>query len=145
MQGNLKKAPKLTYKALHPGNNKQDVNLALAIFHKTTVAACKSYLLERHDMSSFLTLVNKWWTIANAKKRFVPNALGNAITAGDGKMDFLQGFAGCLEKWSLNGSSAFALTKQTSSALVQTLYAQCSLVKALLVDGFDYETWKIAE
>ena len=31
---------------------------------------------ERQDMSSFLTLVNKWWTIENAKKRFVPNALG---------------------------------------------------------------------
>ena len=39
-------------------------------------------------MSSFLTLVNKWWTIGNAKKRFVPNALGNAITAGNGKMNF---------------------------------------------------------
>ena len=42
---------------------------------------------ERQDMSSFLTLVNKWWIIANAKKRFVPNALG---TAGKGKMDFFK-------------------------------------------------------
>ena len=43
LKGNLRKAPKLTYKALHPGNNEQNVNLALAIFHDTTVAACKSY------------------------------------------------------------------------------------------------------
>ena len=119
---------------MHLGNNKQDANLPLAIFHETTIAPCKSYLLERQDTSSLLTLVNNWWTIANAKKRFVPNA----ITAGDGKMDFLQGFAEWLEEWSLNGSSTFALTKQTSSALVQTLHAQCSLVKELLVDGFDY-------
>ena len=59
LQGNLEKSSKLTYKALHPGNNRQDVNLALAMFDKTTVAVCKSYLHERQDMSSFLTLVNK--------------------------------------------------------------------------------------
>ena len=53
LQGNLKKAPKLTYKALHLGNNKQDVNLPLAIFHDTTIAPCKSYLPERQDTSSF--------------------------------------------------------------------------------------------
>ena len=35
LQGNFKKALKLTYKALHPSNNKQDVNLALSIFHET--------------------------------------------------------------------------------------------------------------
>ena len=52
--------------------------------------------------------------------------------AGNGKMDFFQGFDGWLEEWFLSGSSAFALTKQTSSALVQALHAQCSLVKELL-------------
>ena len=79
MQGNLKKAPKLTYKALHPANNKQDVNLALAIFHETTVAACKSYLPERQDMPSCVTFVNKWWMIANAKKRSASNVLGQGL------------------------------------------------------------------
>ena len=117
MQGNLKKVPKLIYKSLHSGSNKQNVNLALAIFHKTTIAACKSYLPKRQDMSSFLTLVNKWLTTANAKKRFVPNALGNAMTTGNGKIDFFRGFAEWKEEWSLNGFSAFALTKQTYSAL----------------------------
>ena len=84
---------------------------------------------EKQDMSSFLTLVNEWWTIANAKKRFVPNALGNAITTGNGKIDFFQGFSRWLEKWSLNNSAAFESTKQTCRALVQALHAQCSLVK----------------
>ena len=37
------KAPKLTYEVLHPGHNKQNVNLALAIFHDTTIDAIKSY------------------------------------------------------------------------------------------------------
>ena len=54
--GNFKKAPKLTFKSLHLGNNNQDVNLALAIFHETTVAAYKSYVPERQDMSSFSLL-----------------------------------------------------------------------------------------
>lgn len=37
LKGNLRKAPKLTYKALHPGNNKQNVNLALAFFHDSSL------------------------------------------------------------------------------------------------------------
>ena len=32
---NLKKAPKLSQKTLHPGNNKQSVSLALNIFHES--------------------------------------------------------------------------------------------------------------
>ena len=43
LKANLRKAPKLTYEDLHPGHNKQNVNLALAIFYDTTIAAIKSY------------------------------------------------------------------------------------------------------
>ena len=43
LKANLRKATKLTYEVLHPGHNKQNVNLALAIFHDTTIAAIKSY------------------------------------------------------------------------------------------------------
>ena len=37
LAGNLRKAPKLSYQALHPGNNKQSVPLVL--FQETTIAA----------------------------------------------------------------------------------------------------------
>ena len=37
LEANLKKAHKLSYSALHPGNNKQSVPLALTIFHDTTL------------------------------------------------------------------------------------------------------------
>ena len=50
---NLCKAPKLTYEVLHPGHNKQNVNLALAIFHDTTIAAIKSYFPSRQDVAGF--------------------------------------------------------------------------------------------
>ena len=38
---NLRKAPKLTTKALHPGNSKQNVPNVLAIFNETKIAAAK--------------------------------------------------------------------------------------------------------
>ena len=46
LQSNLRKAYKLTYQAVHPANNKQDVPLALAIFDETTSTAIKSYFPE---------------------------------------------------------------------------------------------------
>ena len=47
LQANLRKAPKLTYETLHPGNKKQNVQLALNIFHETTTAAISSYFPEK--------------------------------------------------------------------------------------------------
>ena len=35
IEGNLMKSQKLSYKSLHPQNNKQDVQLAIAIFDET--------------------------------------------------------------------------------------------------------------
>ena len=55
----------LTFKALHPSDNKQNVNLAVAIFHETTIAACEGYFPDRADISNFLRLISCWWTIAN--------------------------------------------------------------------------------
>ena len=43
----LKKAPKLTYLATHPGNKKQNVALALTVFDDTNSAAIKRYCLNR--------------------------------------------------------------------------------------------------
>ena len=56
--GNLRKAHKLSYHALHPGNNKQNVNLALSIFDETTIAVSTCYLPGRPDISNFLKLIH---------------------------------------------------------------------------------------
>ena len=58
LQSNLRKAYKLTYQAVHPGNNKQDVSLALAIFDETTSTAIKSYFPERLDAANFLSCLH---------------------------------------------------------------------------------------
>ena len=54
----MRKAPKLSYQALHPGNNKQNVPLALALFHDTTRAAVKSYYPNREVVSGFLNVIH---------------------------------------------------------------------------------------
>ena len=56
LPGNLRKAYKLTYKSLDPGDNKQNVSLALSIFDATTSAAIESYYPDRYDASEFLKL-----------------------------------------------------------------------------------------
>ncbi len=63
LKANLRKAPKLTYSSLHPGNKKQSVPLALSIFHESTVAACRDYFPDRKDMSSFLDVIHTWCII----------------------------------------------------------------------------------
>ena len=86
---NLRKAPKLSFESLHPGHNKQNVNLALAIFHESTIAGCKAYLPDRTDMAAFLSLINTWWTIVNSNQRYHPHPTGNTIVANDKKIKFL--------------------------------------------------------
>ena len=66
LKGNLRKAPKLSYQALHPGNNKQNVLLALAIFHDTTIAAAKGYYPNRENVSGFLNVIHTWWIICSS-------------------------------------------------------------------------------
>ena len=107
LPGNSRKANKLTYRAMHPGNNKQSVNLALSIFHESTNAASKSYFPERKDISGFLSLI-----------RFCSYQLGNAVIDEDGKTDFFLSFAEGLNNWS--ESPAFCLTPHTSDALIRT-------------------------
>ena len=97
LQSNLKKAHKLSYQVLHPGNKKQSVPLALAIFHETTTAAFESYVPEREDASKFLKMIDTWWLICNSKEMSHPNPLGNAVRVGDGKTDFLEALADWLE------------------------------------------------
>ena len=136
LKGNLRKAPKLTYQALHPGNNKQNVPLALALFHDTTIAAAESYFPDRQDLARFLSLVNIWWNIANSKVKFSPNPLSSAIVFGDKKTEFYREFANWIDKWSI--SPSFTLTKQTASALSSTLRAQSLLISELLDCGYEY-------
>ena len=131
----MNKAPKLSYEALHPGNNKQSVPIALAIIHETNIAAARSYFPTRSDLFGFLNLINIWWTISNSKQRYTPNVLRNAIIFGDKKTDFYRIFANWIELWC--ASPSFKLTCQIKSALVTPLKAQADLIDELINDRYE--------
>ena len=99
LEGNLKKAFKLSYNALHPGDNKQSLPLALGIFHASTSAAIRSYYPQREDAASFLNFIDTWWVIVNCKQKYNSNnRLGNAAILGDQKPEFLRAFADWIEE-----------------------------------------------
>ena len=123
-----RKAPKLSYQALHSGNNKQNVALTLAFFHDTTIAAAK-VIIQIEKMFLDFKLIHTWWTICNSKQRYSANPLGNVIVSNDNKTNLSQ-------EWST--SPYFTLTPKTSSALINTLRSQAMLIDELLNDGYDY-------
>ena len=135
---NLRKAPKVSYKTLHPGDNKQNVQLALNIFHESTSAAIASYFPENKSASAFLNLINIWWKIANAKLRYNSNfRLGDAAVPGDRKPQFLRKFADWIQEWEANKNTQ-CLSSQTASALVTTLRFTASLIEDLFQEGYTF-------
>ena len=75
---NLRKSPKLSFLALHPGNNTQNVTLAL----EATMTPAQSYFPNWRDVASFLEIFNTLWIISNSKQRFSPNILRNVVING---------------------------------------------------------------
>ena len=127
----------ITYRALHPGNKKQDVNLALSIFRESTSASIRRYLPKREDAASFLNLINVWWTISNSKSKFNnQNYLGNAAVRGDGKIEFLQKMADWIEEWC--ECPHYTLTPQTAAAMIKTLRGTAALLNDLFDEGYEY-------
>ena len=125
LPGNLRKAPKINAKTLHPGNNKQSVPLALNIFHETTISAIKSYFTNESAAAEFLNLINSWWVISNSKDKYNKNnRLGHAPVAGDGKPSFFLAFAEWLKTWKemqISHCTKFSLSAQTFDAFITTL------------------------
>lgn len=141
LSANLRKAHKLTYKTLHPGSNKQNVQLAVNIFHETTSAAIKSYFPNNLAASNFLNLFNTWWVISNSKSRWSNNLIGHASIVNDRKPEFLRCFADWITKWQNSQtkvSERYTLSKQTSNAMVLTLKSTSFLIEDLLSEGYDY-------
>ena len=100
LQGNLRKAPKLIYKVIHPRNVKQDVSLALAIFDETILAAIKSCYPNRLDAANFLNIFHKLFVICNSKQQFhTSNMLGNDAIADYNKPPFLDYVANWVKNW----------------------------------------------
>ena len=141
-QANLLASPKLTKTLLHPGNCKQSVPVALAVFDPSTRAAILQYFPSAQDAADFLNLFHTWWIISNSKQMFKSNYwLGNAAVLGDGKPQFIRMFAQWLQEWQdqkLSNCQKFTLSAQTNAALIQTAKCQAALIEDLLSEGYSY-------
>ena len=114
LSAHLRAAPKINYPVLHPGNRKQSVPLALAIFEETTACAFRLYLPEDKTTPSFLDLIHTWWLVVNSKEPYHPDIRENALIFGDCKPEFLRVMNSWLTKWET--STNFGLSRQTFSA-----------------------------
>ena len=102
LDANLRKAPKRTNKVMHLEKYKQNVQLALDIFHETTVAAISSYFPNCNDAAGFLKLFNTCWTISNSKDQYCfGNYIGRAAIQNDNKPGYLHEMAAWLNILSL--------------------------------------------
>ena len=141
LEAKLRKAPKITHKVLHPGDCKQNVLVALAIFHESTSAALTSYFPEKKNEVEFLKLFNIWWIISNSEVQFSNHILGHATKKDDGKPKFCRALTDWIENW-CNGRvpsfEQFTLSVSTAKALIRTLRCQASLVENLFDDGYDF-------
>ena len=120
---------------MQPGNNNQNVPLALSIIHETTNAASKSYLPKRADVAKFLTSSTLGGPFRTPSTDLRQMFLGMLLSLKT-KTEFYR----VLDDWieQLCDSPAFKLTVQTKSALVSTLRAQAILIDELLVDGYQF-------
>ena len=148
LPANLRKAPKITEKTLHPGNNKQSVPLALNVFHRTTSTAITDYFPNEKDASSFLNLIYIWWSISNSKHEHNPSwRLADAAKANDMKPSFLRKMADYIEEWEMLSETVqswvgsdrkLGLTANTANALKVTLCCTANLIEELLAEGYQY-------
>ena len=98
LDANLRKAPKLTNKVLHPGKYKQNVQLALDIFHETTVAATSSYFPNCNDELVSLNFLILGGQFQIQKISIVLLIILVAIQ-NDNKLRFLREMAAWLKRW----------------------------------------------
>ena len=119
LEVNLRRAPRIAHKVLHPGNCKQNVLVAIAIFHESTSAALTSYFPEKKNEAEFLN-----WIISNSKVQFSNHILGHAAKKDDGKPEFCRALTDWIENWCNERVplfKQFTLPVSTAQALIRTL------------------------
>ena len=111
----MRAAPKLSKTVLHPGNCKQSVPVALAIFDTSTKAAILKYYPQAQDSADFINLFHTWWMVSNSKQRFRNGSrLGDAAMNTTVSQYFFQGLLnGC---WNGKIRSFLTVKKFTLSA-----------------------------
>lgn len=133
----VKKAYKLNTKSLHPTHiERQNVQLALNVFHTTTIAALKTVKpqINYSGTVDFLSIINEWWKIISNKQPY--NGI-RQIT--DLQVTFLENFVEWLLKWKNLNLFDGCLTRDTFDAIFQTTSVILIVIKKSLLDiGVEY-------
>lgn len=123
----------LSYKAIYPTSiEKQNVNLALAIFNEKNIAALECVSKENENFSGFegtcqfLHIICSWWKIANVKsvfegRRFNDNFREPIRQGGDFQLQFLQKLSSWLKAWRINMPTNESLSAETFQAFIITV------------------------
>ena len=148
----IKRAPKLTSKSCWPSHlERQNVNLALKIFHESTAAGLSSFYNEntanehRHTAHTvnFIHLINKIWNIFNVNWVGKDIRFNNPNIAplhlNDPRLYFLGDVVKWLDCWKLIPTSRGNHTPQTFTSFRHTCIALPLLVQRLTLEcGFEY-------
>ena len=111
----------------YPGNCKQNVSVALAIFHESTSVALASYFNEKKIEAEFWKYFNTWQIISNPKVQFSNHILGHATRKDDGKPGFCRALVDWIENWCnkrVPSFEQFFFSLSTAKALIRTLRSQ---------------------
>ena len=145
----IKRAPKLTSKACWPSHlERQNLNLALKIFHESTAAGLSNFYNEdttnenRHTVK-FILLINKIWNIFNVNWVGMDIRFNNPNFAplhlNDPRISFLNDVVKWLDCWKFIPTSRGKLTPQTFTSFRHTCIALPFLVQRLTLEcGFEY-------
>ncbi|KAH9384587.1 hypothetical protein HPB48_026596 [Haemaphysalis longicornis] len=144
----LRLAPTLSFKALNPSNlERQNVKLALRIFHSSTVAALRSTkvtLDHANGTLEFISIVLKWWDIVNVKTPLKGQRLRDPFqepisALNCHQIDYLNKIVDWLDYWQSLKHDAGQLTRETHTALHHTSHALVE-VSAYCIEelGFKY-------
>ena len=142
----LKKAPALSWKALHShALKRQNVKLALKVFSNTTAAALNCYGPDNENLenwngtASFINLVWKWWCVVNVKHplkgRNTRNIYAHPIdTVNHKNLQFLSSLATWLDCWSNKNKTLNEgfLSKDTYLTFKHTLKVIVEVAKYLI-------------
>ena len=138
LQVTFRKASKFTYGAIHPGNKKQSMPLALAIFDESTTGAIKCYFPLAIKCHFFFFSVSKTLCYMQFQNTTLfPIYLKMQLFV----MILSQNFyylliATKIEQWSTYQN--FSLAKQASQAVITTLKATSCLLSELLNERYKY-------
>ena len=134
LQGNLRKAPKITYQSLHPGNRKQEFLLHYPLSMKQQLQILKVIFQSKKIFLVFLLFFKNGGLFQIPNNNLVQINLVMQLFVMM-KTTLFRQLANWIKLW--QKSPYFTLSKQTS-ALITTLCSQALLIDELIEEGLLY-------